>query len=776
MATISEIKQQAAAVKNATQVGENTAMRVGGALAGLADIAEQQDVELGKKFDKASIVQESGDAEDKVMSQKATTNAIADETTRAKAAEREINAKIGNNDISVVIARNVLNKEDEDYTIGKIIDQHGTWRSGSYSGFVTTGYIPCVSGECFRPANTHGNISVWVCFFDGNKSALSSYYINGSSVAYIETPSDNRIAYCRISIDISSLGDCLYNTKEVFESTVEYNKYCVKVSALDGYDNRIISLESQTELNKEDITELFNCKNTIFAKNVYDFNDADVVDHAYIKNDGTYVSESTVFTTGYIPCKAGDVFTLQDGFSTSTICAVYDSEKNFIRTYGEGSLNPYNTIPNDPNIAYVRFCPIRRYIYKAIYNHSGIISEYVGYGKYLAFIEDIIFSDQTTLKEHFLNKISNLFDKDSQNTIDRSLIKGNGTIESGYPGYLVTDYIPAKAGDKFRLANQDTNWSTWWCWYDDNKNYIGGYGNHSDGKYILVPEDNRIRFIRVTIKYDDFGTMSDIALYKTDKYINMVKAYGDEFVFNIDIVYPGEIDVKKDLKDLKLSVGAWKYSCDKIVCIGDSLTHGLYPIRPPYRYLEQGYPYYLSRMLNTSVSNQGRSGGYPSAVINEVLPNITLTDYNVFMLWLGTNGGLRITDSPISQFERPQPEFQYLSYKTLIETIQAGNTDCKIFIGTVFVTGNINEDYPQASVQETNTAIESLVTEYGLLKIDFSDLTYANYPKLHAGVSDTHFGKAGNIFVADRVCKFYEQYFSEDILRCEFGLQSIDKL
>lgn len=46
MATINEIKQQAAAVKNATKVGENTAERVGGALAGLADIAEQQDSKL----------------------------------------------------------------------------------------------------------------------------------------------------------------------------------------------------------------------------------------------------------------------------------------------------------------------------------------------------------------------------------------------------------------------------------------------------------------------------------------------------------------------------------------------------------------------------------------------------------------------------------------------------------------------------------------------------------------------------------------------------------
>ena len=53
MATINEIKQQAAAVKNATQVGENTADRVGGALAGLADIAEQQDSKLSDLSDNA---------------------------------------------------------------------------------------------------------------------------------------------------------------------------------------------------------------------------------------------------------------------------------------------------------------------------------------------------------------------------------------------------------------------------------------------------------------------------------------------------------------------------------------------------------------------------------------------------------------------------------------------------------------------------------------------------------------------------------------------------
>lgn len=55
MATIDEIKQQAEAVKNATQVGENTAERVGGALAGLADIAKAQEDNIGKKADKEEM-------------------------------------------------------------------------------------------------------------------------------------------------------------------------------------------------------------------------------------------------------------------------------------------------------------------------------------------------------------------------------------------------------------------------------------------------------------------------------------------------------------------------------------------------------------------------------------------------------------------------------------------------------------------------------------------------------------------------------------------------
>lgn len=83
MATIDEIKQQAAAVKNATQVGENTAERVGGALAGLADIVKAQEDNIGKKADKASV-----DAE---LAKKANT---ADVDTKFTEEKKRVDAEL----------------------------------------------------------------------------------------------------------------------------------------------------------------------------------------------------------------------------------------------------------------------------------------------------------------------------------------------------------------------------------------------------------------------------------------------------------------------------------------------------------------------------------------------------------------------------------------------------------------------------------------------------------------------------------------------------------
>ncbi len=83
MATIDEIKQQAESVKNATQVGENTAVRVGGALSGLADIAKQQEDYIGKKADKEEM--------NRLLAKKANT---ADVDTKFAEEKKRVDAEL----------------------------------------------------------------------------------------------------------------------------------------------------------------------------------------------------------------------------------------------------------------------------------------------------------------------------------------------------------------------------------------------------------------------------------------------------------------------------------------------------------------------------------------------------------------------------------------------------------------------------------------------------------------------------------------------------------
>ena len=106
MATINEIKQQAEAVKNATQVGENTAERVGGALAGLADIAKQQEDNIGKKADKESVDTALGKKADKeemnrLLETKANTADIDTKfTEEQKRVDSELDKKFGKESVA----------------------------------------------------------------------------------------------------------------------------------------------------------------------------------------------------------------------------------------------------------------------------------------------------------------------------------------------------------------------------------------------------------------------------------------------------------------------------------------------------------------------------------------------------------------------------------------------------------------------------------------------------------------------------------------------------
>ena len=60
MATIDEIKQSAVAIRDATEIGENTAERVGGVLVSLLEVLTQLQTDLSGKADSSSLKEVSG--------------------------------------------------------------------------------------------------------------------------------------------------------------------------------------------------------------------------------------------------------------------------------------------------------------------------------------------------------------------------------------------------------------------------------------------------------------------------------------------------------------------------------------------------------------------------------------------------------------------------------------------------------------------------------------------------------------------------------------------
>ena len=205
----------------------------------------------------------------------------------------------------------------------------------------------------------------------------------------------------------------------------------------------------------------------------------------------------------------------------------------------------------------------------------------------------------------------------------------------------------------------------------------------------------------------------------------------------------------------------YEYALNNIICIGDSLTYGLY-VDTSKGGLIQNYPYYLSRMINTQVDRMAVSGGYPQSIYNGAFKTTDFTKYDAVLLWLGTNGGM----------ENPDTEgTQAWYYNKMIEEIKSQNPNCQIFLANVFTTGRIHDDVPEISVATTNQTINEIAERHGLGVVDMTDLTDKLRPDLRNGVNNnTHFGKAGMIYLADRWCKGIRKYLASDPTKCEFAL------
>lgn len=286
-----------------------------------------------------------------------------------------------------------------------------------------------------------------------------------------------------------------------------------------------------------------------------------------------------------------------------------------------------------------------------------------------------------------------------------------------------------------------------YAFYDKNKVYITG--NNQPVSEITVPENAQyFAFTVYNVPISDVTLSGD---YKVADLTPTIKKAETYFASGAKQELPTN----------------FAYAIGKALMIGDSLTSGAYYDGATYNgsSINQNIPYYLGKMINEEVKNGGKSGWYPSNWYTSELPNHDVTQYDSFFIWLGTNKGLTNTldadvnaYSDYNQFAATETGY----YCRLIEYIKQHNPDAAIHLSTCFATtGNL---------AETNLTIRNIATKYDLHVIDLSDLNVASHPELHLNNGNTHFGKAGNIYIANRIIQSVNDYYNSNPIKLEFGL------
>ena len=227
----------------------------------------------------------------------------------------------------------------------------------------------------------------------------------------------------------------------------------------------------------------------------------------------------------------------------------------------------------------------------------------------------------------------------------------------------------------------------------------------------------------------------------------------------------------------------YQYALSNIICIGDSLTAGAYPDAVPGtswtkgKQVQQNYPYYLGRMLNTPCKNMGYPG-YSAAewwawcqTWDPTQPNRQAYQFGIYdaaIIWLGTNEGLTdtlATDAPAGTSYENYANTNTGCYCKIIEHIRSIKPDMFIALMTIF--NGVGH-----TPANDNAVIRQIAARYSLPVIDMSDLTNANYPTFHGPDDPTHLRKAGNIFVANRIINMLKSTFNDDTSLCEFGFSA----
>lgn len=803
MATINEIKQQAEAVKNATQVGENTAMRVGGALSGLADIAKQQDTELGKKFDKESVVQELGDAEDKVMSQKATTNAIADETKRAKAAEEAIifdvsvynngtvfeslQALLSNSNLSTLIPISVrhggmtirfVQSSDNKYVQYRLMNNNWSttisdWQgvdneptAGSdnlvKSGGVKAHYnfvenkeqknIQCVAGQeilkldSLIPFSIKTGEKYKVHLEDTNNilsgnTNLYEEYSDGTRDTFGLTP--NYTVERTAPKDIKDLFLYIHGSVVANSGVITLD-----VEQIGTISNRVSNLESQMSSVNEDITGL----------------------NEDIEEENEKIQSLTnvvigVNETKEINAVAGQEIGIRETSQISSYMAVDISSGMEYSLY----LNSGNLLSTNPEL-YITYKDGTEIHYQINKNQDWwqrlaekdikSFGFYVG-GSYVVGSGVITFSVKTKNMEDVIDeKVS-----EKINVIANPVISDNSTLNTCIPAL----YIPNKKAEDISSIRAVKAAAVGSLFYN--------------ALYVFFKDSTNMAIFTDSLYHTETEAAGDCigirgrgdAGYAYIDYSLLTNGSHEFTAFKV-LVDISDITVFPEIFNALRGNTGWvekDYTLnliDDVICIGDSITEGNIYDAPYHSGVVSrlSYPSQLAKITGWEIMNAGKSGITTIGWWEEEFSKYNYANYKLAIIYLGTNGGLTdtmSTDAPSGTDYHNYADTNTGRLCSIIEGIKAQNPN---ILMAIIIGSNLqaSEDIPTIKV------IKQAAERYGMILLNLRETIHFRLidDKYHgyANVGDptfnyTHYNAAGYLTMAKAIKEYLSEWFDNNI-------------
>lgn len=197
----------------------------------------------------------------------------------------------------------------------------------------------------------------------------------------------------------------------------------------------------------------------------------------------------------------------------------------------------------------------------------------------------------------------------------------------------------------------------------------------------------------------------------------------------------------------------------KAICIGDSITEGQVSDYPRKEAVvpRLSYPTQLAKITGWDITNAGESGIRPQGWYENWLPKYNFANFEVAIMYLGTNGGLIPSDMEV---EGTQTNY----YCKIVEAIKTQNSS---IILSLVVGSNLGNTADEPTIE----AIHAIGTKYNIPVIDtrspaydrLLQTYYHGYTRAKPTVLDTtHMNALGYLAFARYIFNKLMEYFSKN--------------